>query len=148
MPNHHEKRLLPYTPLQMFELVADVERYPEFLPWCSAARITWRDGTMFNADVTIGYKIFNETFNSTVTLFPHDRIEVSYKSGPMSHLFNHWGFTPAKRGKDLLCEVEFYIDFQFTSGMLNAVITPFFEEATHKMVDAFEQRAAQLYKAD
>jgi coenzyme Q-binding protein COQ10 len=140
MPHYHEKKTLPYTPQQLFDLVADVEKYQEFLPWCVGSRIHWRDENRFNADVDIGYAMFRETFNSTVTLMPHEKIEVDYQNGPFTHLHNRWEFRPVKGG----CEVEFYIDFAFRSGMLSTLMEPFFAEATHQMIAAFEKRATAV----
>jgi coenzyme Q-binding protein COQ10 len=141
MPTYHEKKILPYSPQQLFELVADVEKYQEFLPWCVGSRIHWRERNQLNADVDIGYAMFRETFNSTVTLTPHEKIEVEYQRGPFTHLQNRWEFREAEQG----CEVEFFIDFVFQSGMLGALMEPFFAEATHQMIAAFEKRAAVIY---
>jgi coenzyme Q-binding protein COQ10 len=145
MPTHYEKKILPFKPEQLFQLVADVEQYPEFLPWCVGARIHWREGNVFNADVDIGYKIFRETFNSNVLLDPHEKIDVVYQKGPFTHLRNSWAFRPVKMGKKTHCEVEFTVDFRFSSGILNAAISVVFEEAVKNMIGAFEKRAAHLY---
>jgi coenzyme Q-binding protein COQ10 len=141
MPAHHETRILPYSPQQMFDLVADVARYQEFLPWCVGSRINWRKGSTFNADVLIGYSFIREVFNSTVTLTPYECIEVKYQNGPFRHLKNNWRFRENGKG----CEVVFDIDFEFRTGLLNSVIQTVFEEAVHKMVGAFEARAGKLY---
>jgi len=144
MPQHHEKRILPYTPKQMFELVADVEKYQEFLPWCCGSRIHWRRENVFNADVDIGYKIFRETFNSNVVLDPHEKIDVVYQSGPFKHLRNYWTFRPVKNKKQA-CEIEFDIDFRFASGLLNKAMGLVFDDAVKNMIHAFEKRAATIY---
>jgi coenzyme Q-binding protein COQ10 len=147
MPRHHETRVLPYSPKQMFDLVADVERYAEFLPWCAGSKIKWRKGNVFNADVEIGYKIFRETFNSNVVLDPHEKVDVVYQSGPFAHLRNYWSFKPVKVKRATHCEVEFDVDFRFNSGILNAAISLVFEEAVKKMITAFEKRAGEIYGA-
>ncbi len=141
MPHHHQKRILPYTPKQMFDLVADVDKYPEFLPWCVGTRINWRRDDSFNADVMIGYKAIRETFTSTVTLTPHQAINVCYERGPFSKLQNYWTFSQTPQG----CEVEFFIAFEFRASLLNSIIQGFFEEAVKRMIDAFEKRARAIY---
>ena len=141
MPTHAEQRVLPYTPEQMFELVADVARYPEFLPWCVASRIRSRDGDVFFADLVIGFKMVRERFTSKVTLARPGRIDVTYTEGPFKHLNNHWIFKPHAEG----VEIDFYVDFEFKSKMLQTLIGALFNEAVKLMVGAFEKRARQLY---
>ena len=142
MPTHAEQRHLPYTPEQLFDLVSKVERYPEFLPWCKAARITKRDGDVFWADLVIAFKVFRERFSSKVTLVPKEGVDVEYINGPFRYLNNHWRFLPADDGG---CIVDFYVDFEFRSRMLQSLIGMLFNEAVQRMVAAFETRAAQLY---
>lgn len=142
MPAHSEKRILPYTPEQLFELVADVERYPEFLPWCKACRVLRRDESSLTADLIIGYKIFSEKFRSEVKLDRPRLIDVRYLSGPLSHLRNQWEFQPS--GRDA-CELSFEVEFDFQSSLLGAAMDMFFDKALMKMVAAFEARAAALY---
>jgi coenzyme Q-binding protein COQ10 len=142
MPTHAEKRRLPYRPDQMFDLVAGVDRYPEFLPWCKAARITKREGDVFYADLVIAFKVFRERFSSKVTLHPKTLIDVEYINGPFRYLNNHWKFEPAPDG----CIVDFYVDFEFRSRLLQNLIGLLFNEAVHRMVAAFETRAKQLYE--
>ncbi|BAE51127.1 type II toxin-antitoxin system RatA family toxin [Paramagnetospirillum magneticum] len=141
MPTHAEQRVLPYTPEQLFELVADVARYPEFLPWCVASRIRSRDGDVFFADLVIGFKMVRERFTSKVTLSRPDRVDVTYTEGPFKHLNNHWVFRPHPDGTEL----DFYVDFEFRSKMLQTLIGALFNEAVKLMVGAFEKRAKQLY---
>ena len=141
MATHAERRVLPYTPLQIYALVADVERYPEFLPWCRAARITRRDGNVIHADLVIGFKMFRERFSSKVTLNPPESVHVDYIKGPMRHLNNHWRFEPHENG----CLVDFYVDFEFRSAFLHPAIGLLFHEAARRMVSAFEARAKKLY---
>ncbi len=142
MPTHAEHRLLPYTPEQLFDLVADVERYPEFLPWCIGARIRERQGNTITADLLIGFKMVRERFTSRVVLKRPRRIDVSYAEGPFRYLNNHWEFIPQPDGK---CLIDFYVDFEFRSRMLQKIIGVLFNEAVKRMVGAFEARARQLY---
>jgi coenzyme Q-binding protein COQ10 len=142
MPTHAEKKLLPYTREQLFDLVADIERYPEFLPWCVGARIRERNGNEIVGDLLIGYKMVRERFTSRVVLGRPDRIDVSYSEGPFKYLNNHWLFVPQSDGK---CLIDFYVDFEFRSKMLQKIMEMFFNEAVKRMVSAFEARAHQLY---
>jgi len=145
MSTHAEKRLLPYTPEQLYSLVADVERYPEFLPWCLAARIRRREGETFWADLVIGFKMIRERFTSKVTLDPAAmRIDVAYTEGPFKYLNNHWIFNPAPGGQ---CEIDFHVDFEFKNRVLQGVMSMLFEEAVKRMVQAFETRAKAMYGA-
>ena len=142
MPTHAEKRVLPYTAEQLFDLVADVDRYPEFLPWCLAARVTRREGNVVYADLVIGFRMVRERFSSKVTLHHPERIDVKYLKGPMRYLDNHWRFTPQDDGG---CLVEFYVDFAFRSAVMQKLIGVLFNEAVRRMVDAFDARARDLY---
>ncbi len=142
MPTHAERRYLPYKPEQLFDLVSGVERYPEFLPWCKACRITRREGDVFYADLVIAFKVFRERFTSKVTLNPKSKIDVEYINGPFRYLNNHWEFEPAEDGG---CIVEFYVDFEFKSRVLQKMIGVLFNEAVRRMVAAFEARARELY---
>jgi coenzyme Q-binding protein COQ10 len=142
MPIHREKKILPYTPEQMFALVADVERYPEFLPWCVACRIrTVESPTSLIADLQVGFKMVREQFTSRVTLDPPKAITVTYLSGPFEHLSNEWEFTAVPGGT----AVDFFLTFEFRSRLLQTLIGVLFEEAVRRMVSAFETRAAKLY---
>ncbi len=142
MPQHFEKRWLPYAPEQLFALVADVGRYPEFLPWCLGARMRGRRGDTVTADLVVGYKAFRETFTSVVTLRHPERITVSYVAGPLADLRNEWSFAPGANGG---CDLTFDVDFRFRSFFLSSVMDLFFDKAFRKMVAAFEARAAALY---
>ncbi len=142
MPTHAEKRYLPYRPDQLFDLVAGVDRYPEFLPWCKAARVTRREGNVFYADLVVAFRMFRERFRSKVTLRPKYGIDVAYVDGPFRYLNNHWRFEPAPDGG---CIVDFYVDFEFRSRLLQQLIGLLFNEAVRRMVGAFEARARQLY---
>ncbi len=142
MPTHAEKRLLPHTPQQLFDLVADIEKYPEFLPWCVATRIRERQGDTSISDMVIGFKMFREKFTTKVVCRRPSRIDVSYSEGPFKYLTNHWLFEP--HGKDA-CLIDFYVDFEFRSKILQATIGAVFNEAVQRMISAFEKRADKLY---
>jgi len=146
MPTHSEKRNLPYTQQQLFDLVGDVEKYPEFLPWCLAARITKRENNIFYADLIIGYKIVREKFTSKVTLSrpgsKPDSIQVEYIKGPMKHLSNDWKFIAEPDGS---CTIDFFVDFVFKNKIFQNLMGLFFDKALRKMVGAFEARACDLY---
>ncbi|WP_118132608.1 type II toxin-antitoxin system RatA family toxin [Oceanicella sp. SM1341] len=147
MPTHAEKRKLPYTAQQMYDLIADVDSYPKFLPWCAGARIRSRrqegDAEVVDADLVISFKVFRERFGSRVTLRPQDMvIDVEYLDGPFRYLNNHWSFTDLPEGG---CEVNFFVDFEFKSSILQALIGVVFNEAMQRIVRAFEARAATLY---
>lgn len=148
MPTHEEKRRVPYTADEMFALIADVGRYPEFLPWCAAARIRRRTplpegaGEVMEADLVVSFKVYRETFGSRVTLRPEARtIDVEYLQGPFRHMQNHWRFLPESDG----CTIDFFVDFEFRSAILQKLIGLVFHEAMLRIVRAFEARAADLY---
>jgi coenzyme Q-binding protein COQ10 len=141
MPTHAEQRMLPYTPEQLFALVADVERYPEFLPWCVGARVRERKPDLIVADLIIGFRMFRERFTSRVNLDPPQRIDVAYAEGPFKYLNNHWLFERVPGG----CRIDFFVDFEFHSRILQRVIGVLFHEAVRRMVAAFEHRAEELY---
>jgi len=141
VPTHAEKKFLPYSPTELFDLVADIERYPEFLPWCVGTRIRSRDGNVVVADMIIGYKAFRERFTSRVTLTRPDRIDVEYSEGPFKYLTNHWTFLPEPNGTT----IDFFVDFEFRSRILQALIGVVFGEAVRIMVNAFERRAEAIY---
>ncbi len=147
MPTHTERRRLPYTPQQIYELVADVASYPDFLPWNAAARIRSRrdlgDGREeLLADLVISFKVFRERFGSRVVLDPaRRRIDTEYLDGPFRHLRSWWRIDPAEGG----CEVEFFVDFEFRNPLLQKLIGVVFNEAMERIVRAFEERAAELY---
>jgi len=142
MPTHAEVRVLHHPPEQLFDLVADVEKYPEFLPWCVDASIRRREGDLIVADLVIGYRVFRERFTSTVALDRPRRIDVTYSDGPFRYLNNHWIFAP--EGSDS-CVIDFFVDFEFRSRVLQAVVGRVFGEAVKVMVHAFERRADELF---
>jgi coenzyme Q-binding protein COQ10 len=141
MPTHAEKKVLRYSQEQLFDMVADVARYPEFLPWCVGARVLSRDEQVLVADLTIGFRMFRETFRSRVGLNKPGHIHVTYENGPFRYLNNHWRFTPVAGGT----EVDFFVDFEFRSRILQMAIGVVFNEAVRMMVRAFERRALHLY---
>jgi len=143
MPTYAERKILPYRPEQMFDLVADIERYPEFLPWCVGCRVTRREGDVVWGDLIVGFKVFRESFTSRVTLNRPGRIDVSYIDGPFRYLDNHWLFRPESDGR--ATTIDFYIDFEFHSRALQLVAKAAFNEAVRRMVSAFERRAAEIY---
>ena len=149
MPTHSEKRIMPYTAQQMYDLIADVDAYPQFLPWCSAVRINKRkveDNTeTIEADMVISFKVFRERFCSRVTLRSEvQKIDVEYLDGPFKYLNNHWAFVDCEGG----CEVDFFVDFEFKSKILQTIIGVVFGEAMQRIVGAFETRAKALYGAE
>jgi coenzyme Q-binding protein COQ10 len=142
MPVHAEKRILPYTAREVYDLVADIESYPEFLPWCTAARVRRRTQDTIHADLVITFKMFRERFGSKVTLNPPEAIEVRYLDGPFRYLENQWRFRDRPEGG---CLIDFYVDFEFRSRVLQKVIEVLFSEAVRRLVGAFEKRAQELY---
>jgi len=142
MPTHAERRRLPYSAEQLFDLVADVRRYPEFLPWCVGVRIRERTDKLLVADLLIGFKMVRERFSSRVVLDRPRRIDVTYSEGPFRYLNNHWIFIPEPDGG---CTIDFFVDFEFRSRLLQRLIEVLFNEAVRRMVSAFEARARVLY---
>jgi coenzyme Q-binding protein COQ10 len=141
MPTYAERKQLPYSAQQLYELVADIESYPKFLPWCVAARNRSRNGNVLVSDLMIGFKMFRERFTSEVTL-NDGRIDVAYREGPFKYLTNHWIFEAQPDGSTI---IDFYVDFEFRSKMLQSIVGALFNEAVKVMVGAFEKRARQLY---
>lgn len=142
MPRHTEHRHLPYTPEQLFELVADVKRYDEFLPWVSAVRIRSSSETEMVADLIVGFGAFRERFTSRVKKDRPGAITVDYIEGPLKFLHNEWRFEPSAAGGT---DLQFTVDFAFRSRIFEAVAGQVFERALRKMTNAFEERAAALY---
>jgi coenzyme Q-binding protein COQ10 len=141
MPTYAERQLVPYRPEQLFDLVADVVRYPEFLPWCVAARVRSHSETEEVADLTIGFGLFRETFTSRVSLDRPRIARVRYERGPFRYLNNQWEFIAHPEGT----EVAFFVDFEFRSRVLQAAVGVVFNEAVKRMVNAFRKRALQIY---
>ena len=146
MTTHSETRVMPYSAQQMYDLVADVESYPAFLPWCSAARVRSREpqgeAEVMLADLVISFKVFRERFGSRVTLHPREhRIDTAYIDGPFRHMESCWRFRDVEDG----CEVSFDVDFEFRNRILQSVVGVVFNDAMQRVVRAFERRAAVLY---
>ncbi|KZY52290.1 type II toxin-antitoxin system RatA family toxin [Sulfitobacter sp. KE29] len=146
MPTHSETRQLPYSAQQMYDLVADVGRYPEFLPWTAAARIRSDedrgDHRVMDADLVISFKVFRERFTSRVVLWPGaKKIDTEYLDGPFKYMKSNWHFEDNLEG----CQVHFFVDFEFRNAILQKVIGVVFNEAMQRIVRAFENRAKELY---
>lgn len=146
MPFHTEQQFSPYTPRQLFDLVADIEKYPEFLPWCRAARIIERGENEFLGELVISFAHITENYISRVVLTPPQpgsagTIDVTMVKGPFEHLMNHWKFTPTQDGT----RIDFSLDFKFRSRIMEKLIGSLFSKATAKMVTAFQKRATDLY---
>ncbi|CAN5240786.1 type II toxin-antitoxin system RatA family toxin [soil metagenome] len=141
MPRHSEMRRLPYTPEQMFDMVADVARYAEFLPWVTAVRVRSDSPSEMVADLIVGFKGLRETFTSKVGKTRPTTIHVDYLDGPLKYLRNDWHFRPDPAG----CQVDFSVDFEFKNRMFEMLAGQVFGAALRKMIGAFEERAAILY---
>ena len=146
MTSHAETKYLPYTAKEMFDLVADISSYPEFLPWCAAARVRKeiQKGVIkqIEADLVISFKVFREKFGSRVLLDASKfTIETEYLDGPFRHMQSVWSFNNSEQG----CEVNFNVDFEFKNVMLQSIIGLVFNDAMQRIVRAFERRAADLY---
>ena len=144
MPEHRETRELPYTSEQMFDLVADVARYPEFLPWVTAARIRSDDATAMVADMIVGFKGLRESFTSRVEKARPEHIHVEYVDGPLKFLRNEWHFAPRDGGG---CRIDFLVAFAFKNRLFETIAGQVFGSALRRMIGAFEERAKALYGA-
>ncbi len=142
MPRHTERRLSAHSPPQLFDLVIDVENYPEFLPWCLDAVITARHEAGFDADLAIGYRMLRARYRSRITYRRPSSIEVQQVRGPFRHLTNQWRFRELAAGST---EIAFLVDFEFRSSMLSKAMTPLFGTVVERMVQEFEGRAEALY---
>ena len=147
MPQFETRRLVKHSPDRMYDLVADVEKYPEFLPLCDGLTVRSkkeRDGkTLLVADMTVGYKAIRETFTTQVLLKPEERaIDVKYLDGPFRYLDNRWRFEPTDDGG---CSVYFFIDYEFKSRLLGALMGSMFDRAFRMFAEAFEARADRIY---
>lgn len=151
MPTFTTERRVPFSAAQMYALVADVERYPEFLPLCTGLKVTSRttngDGDALVARMSVGYKSIVESFTTSVQLLPAAlRIDAKYLDGPFRHLDNHWRFAdaPADGGRARSI-VHFHITYEFKSPMLSLLVGSMFEQAFRKFAEAFENRARAVY---
>lgn len=141
MPGHREKRFLPYTAEQMFDLVADVGRYAEFLPWVTAVRVRSASENEMVADLIVGFRSLRERFTSRIGKERAKRISVDYVDGPLKFLRNEWQFEPAPGG----CTIDFTVEFAFKNRVFEAIAGQMFDAALRKMINAFEARADALY---
>ena len=144
MPRHSESRNLPYSPEQMFDLVADVKRYQEFLPWVAATRVRSDSETLMVADLVVGFRALKETFTSRVTKQRPHGLTVDYIEGPLKYLHNSWKFASDGKGGT---DIDFCVDFAFKSRIFEALAGQMFDRALRRMIGAFESRAHQLYGA-
>jgi coenzyme Q-binding protein COQ10 len=144
VPKHSEERFTPYSPQQLYALVTEIERYPEFLPWCRAARVTERTQDYFLGELVISFKHITERYVSKVSgqpNAPEPTIDVTLVSGPFDYLTNHWRFVPIDGGT----MIHFSVDFRFRSRILETLIGGLFARAAEKMTRAFMDRAEALY---
>ena|SRR5215217_627701 len=142
MPRHSETRNLPYSPEQMFDLVADVQSYAEFLPWVAAVRVRSDSGTEMIADLVVGFKSLKETFASRVVKERPRSVKTDYIEGPLKYLHNSWSFEPDGKGGT---DIHFCVDFAFKSRIFETIAGQMFDRALRRMIGAFETRAHELY---
>ena len=142
MPRHTETRNICYSPEQMFDLVADVKRYQEFLPWVAATRVRSDSPTLMVADLVVGFRSLKETFTSRVTKHRPTDINVDYIEGPLKYLHNSWKFEPDGKGGT---DIHFCVDFAFRSRIFESLAGQMFDRALRRMIGAFETRAHELY---
>jgi coenzyme Q-binding protein COQ10 len=150
MPSFSNVRRVPFTPRQMFDLVADIERYPEFLPMCDSLTVLSRDGNTLTARMSVGYKAVSETFACRVSLKPEDlSIVVEYVDGPFRKLENRWRFLPVPSTSEpalsTAADVDFYVDYEFKSPLLAILMGAMFDKAFRQFSAAFETRASAIY---
>ncbi|MBA2127785.1 ubiquinone-binding protein [Hyphomicrobium methylovorum] len=146
MPSFATKHHVPFSAAQMFALVADIERYPEFLPLCTGLTVLTRlpagEGEEMTARMEAGYKAIKESFTTRVVTFPAEkRIEVAYLDGPFKHLENRWSFIDDATGST----IDFFIDYEFRSRLLGVLVGQMFDQAFRRFVVAFEERAGAVY---
>jgi len=138
----HKSALLPYSAEEMYNLVADIESYAQFLQWCGAARILAREGDTVTAAIDIAYRGVHQTFTTRNRGRVAEMMEMRLVEGPFKHLLGYWRFTPLD---DTACKVSFDLDFEFSNRMLGLVVGPVFHHIANGMVDSFRQRAVALY---
>ncbi len=142
MPEFRDNRLLPFSAQHIYDIVLDIEKYPEFLPWCTRSEIVERfpgDNKLY-ASVSAGYTLYSETYLSKVTFEENKRIDAHYIEGPFKNLNTIWQFKDHKKG----CELDFFVAFEFNKGILNTVAQHMIDQVTEKMVEAFVMRAQHL----
>ncbi len=138
----HQFKVLPYSQKRLFDIVADVQAYPDFLPWCQQSIIHSENDTEILADLVIGYGPLSERYTSKVMLTPNTRVDVDYQTGPFKYLDNYWVFKELGPNST---EVEFYIDFQFKSFLKQKAISAVFDKSKNSLMDAFEQRVQHIF---
>ena len=145
MPEFKDKRLLPFTPKQLYDIVLDIDQYPVFLPWCTRSEIVDRfpDENKLYASVSAGHTLYSETYLSKVTFQENERVEASYIEGPFDNLHTIWQFKEHDQG----CELDFFVAFEFNKSILNVVANHMIDQVTEKMVEAFVKRAETLHGA-
>ena len=141
MPRYNESKVLPYSAQQVFDLVADVEKYPQFVPWCKDVKIKESRENHHLVDLTAGNAFLSETYTSDVYLTPFSKVEVAQNEGPFKYLFNTWTFEDVEGGVN----VTFKIEFEFNSYIFQKAIESVFMEASQQMMEAFEERAEEIY---
>ena len=142
MPKFSQKKFMPYSCDEFYELVADIKLYSEFLPWCISSRVNKTEQNQVNASLLVGFQLIREKFECSVYLDKSNNIiHAEHIDGPFKYLVNHWEFKPAEGG----CVVNFFVEFEFKSPILNKIMGSLFEEAVKKMVSSFEERARYLY---
>ena len=142
MKHYKTKRNLSYSDSKIFDLICDIERYSDFLPWCKKASIYNKVDNEFYSDITVGFNLINETFTSKVFIKRPKEVVSEATSGPFKKMINKWNIKPIT---DNSCEVSLIIEYEFKSIVLKKLIGVFFDQATKKMISAFEQRAKYLY---
>ncbi len=142
MPRIRVSEVVPFTQEQIYNVVVDVERYPEFLPWCTQTRIQERRENQFTAELTVAFKGIREKFKTLDVLTPPEKVEINLRSGPFKYLVSTWKFTPVGSRT----RVDFFIDFSFQSRMKEMIMGPVFTQVSKQMVAAFRKRAVTLYR--
>ncbi|MBF0186455.1 MAG: type II toxin-antitoxin system RatA family toxin [Magnetococcales bacterium] len=145
MPRIRLTETIPYTPDQVYGLIVDVESYPQFLPWCVSTRKFDVEEEQFIAELTIAFKGIRQSFQTIDRVIPGKQVDIHLKSGPFRHLTSHWRLTPQSNDST---RIDFSIDFQFKSRIMNMTVGPVFTHAAKQMVAAFRSRAQALYGSD
>lgn len=147
MYKHHETRNSQFSQDQIFDLVIDIEKYPEFLPWCRSLRVTQRLPEQIMADLQFGYKMFADTFSTIVNIDrEHHKIQIRYLDGPFKSLNSEWQLLPNPDDPKIGCVIDFKISFEFRTKVLDLLLGKMFNQAVIRMIHAFEERAKRLYE--
>lgn len=142
MPIVHRSTVVPFTCEQMYQLVNDIEHYPEFLPWCPSTTVHFRKDNQVQATIDIAKGIVHRSFTTINTLDPNQSVKMALVEGPFKHLQGHWQFKPQAQG---LTQIDFYVDFEFNNRLLDIGFAPVFNHITQSMVTAFSNRANEVY---